>query len=473
MSSIGSVGSGAAVDQLLEQFEAIERKPVDDLEFKRSQINQKKDIYSKLKTYIKEFKTLAQEYKRTGALSVFNDKAISSSDDKIISATADATAIDTTHSLTVSQLAKADTIVSTQYTQTGTEVSAAEGAGTKTFDITVDGETYNISLDLDGTEDNQALMEKVSNAINDTADIKVYASIVNDTPTTNKLVFTSKESGLANALTLTDTAGTLLSNLGISDSVAATGTTGGYLYADNLLNSKFNLDGIDIEAESNSVSNVLTGVTLDLKSTSTDPVTVTIKTDTQGLKTKVNSFLDKYNQVLDYINANSFVDKETFLRGPLSNDSTYRTLRVKLREMVLTSIPGASGDQPSTLSEIGITADRDGKLSISDSKQFEDQAKISPSYITDLFNSSGSLAEQFDDFLLEYTKTGGIVDRSKESLDNQVQNINTRIKQYEARIEIRIEAFRKQFAALQEALSAINSQQTALNSVLGAGSGFF
>ena len=177
--AVDGVG-GSPLDQLVAQYEAVKRRPIDELEYKKEVLNAKNTTYETLKTKTKALKDLSQKYKRTGALSEFGSKATTSSDEKVLTTSADATALDASHTIEVTQLAKSDTIISDQKTKTDTDVSTAVGAGLKQFDITVNGVTKNISLTLTGTETNEDLLSNIVTAINGTLDIKINAGIVND-----------------------------------------------------------------------------------------------------------------------------------------------------------------------------------------------------------------------------------------------------------------------------------------------------
>jgi len=461
-----SSGNGSPVDQVVAQYEAIQRRPIDELEFKKTELNDKNTTYDEIKAKAKELKDLVVKYKRTGGLSEFGSKTTSSSNDKIVTVEGNAKALDGTHTVEVTQLAKNDTLISNQLTKTDTTISASEGVGTKTFDVTVGSETFNLSVELDGTETNATLLEKVTNAINGTIDVTLNAAIVNDSTTTQRLTLSSKETGFDNRISIVDTSGTLTASLGLDDSVLFGATTGGYLHADDELNAKLLVDSISIESSSNNVKDVISGVTLNLKSAKIgEEVTIGVKTDVDGLKATVEGFLEKFNGLLDYINGASFVDKATFLRGPLSGETAYQGLRFKLRSFIVEEVKGLNSDQPTTLAAIGATIKRDGTISITDSELFKEKAEEDPKFISDLFNSENGLAKRFDDYLLNFTQTGGIIDQSKNTTDEKIKNVTDRVTRYEARLEVQLETYRRQFAQLQELMSGLQSQQSVLDLV--------
>ena len=145
----------------------------------------------------------------------------------------------------MTQLAKAHAVVSGRYDQAATTLSQAH-SGTRSFSISVGGETYDISVNISAGESNATVLANIASAINEAADGEVAASYVMDTPSTGKISIRSGSTGTAGSMTFTDTDG-LLSALGVTNQTEATDTVGGYIYADlggNELDAKLTVDGI-------------------------------------------------------------------------------------------------------------------------------------------------------------------------------------------------------------------------------------
>ena len=169
----------------------------------------------------------------------------------------------------------------------------------------IDG-SYEKIVDLDPTD----TMEEVIGKIND-ANIQVDASLL-DTGTGGtpfRIVFSSGISGLDGDL-LIDSGDV---DLGISTLTEAR-------------NAKvFMGEGpgaVLVESSTNQVENIVSGLTLDLLSASTDPVTVDVVRNNAGILEGVNRFVSSFNEVIARMNEYDSYDPETEARGPLLGDST-------------------------------------------------------------------------------------------------------------------------------------------------------
>ena len=124
-----------------------------------------------------------------------------------------------------------------------------------------------------------------------------------------------------------------------------------------------------IQRDSNTVSDVLDGVTLTLKQTTDGtPETITVNRDTGAMKEKATKFVEAYNKVKTFINKKTGYDEESDSAGPLMGEYVARLAESELRRVVTEPAPGFEGSdqQYSTLGQIGIetrgSASTDAKL---------------------------------------------------------------------------------------------------------------
>ena len=459
------------VEGLVASVMAVERRPLSGLQADQRTLSVRSATLSDLKSALSALRSKAQALTQAGTLSPFQAKAVSSSSATVATATASSSALPALHALSVSQLAKLSTIVSQQLTGSATDVVTAEGAGAKSVKITYDGTdpatsgtavTVNVTLTAGDT--NSTILTNLATAINNdsTLGAKVSASVVNDTATTARLVLTSKLTGQANKVRVADTTGTLLSTVGLNSESASVGTGGGFLFADNLLDATFKLDGLAITRSSNSVSDVLTGVTINLLGLSTSDVTLTASADKTSMKASVQAFLDAYNKAL------KFLRERTLSGGSLAGDMTYGSLVSNLRSDAGGKVSSAQigiGNS-ALLADVGITAAKDGTLSIGDTTKFGSAADTQLSGLTDLFASANGVAtrlitrlDEFVNSLDVSTNRGGIIDGSLSTVTSRVNNINKQIATMTDRLSKREAALRKQLLNMQKALSELSAQR--------------
>ncbi|MCB0261629.1 MAG: flagellar filament capping protein FliD [Calditrichaeota bacterium] len=453
--------SSGNIELLLESYRSLEREPIRQLESRKSGIDNRIKLFNDLKSKLSALSTLSKDLSYSGTTSFFGKKTASSSDEDYLTVTATSTAVATSTSVFVNQLAKADKVVSSQFTNTGTDIATGLGAGTFNFDVTVNGVATPVSVLLDGTEDNETLLGKVSSAVNNATGAGIRASIIKDSSSTSRMVFTSTETGADYEMTLSDTSGGLLSAIGINDSVAANGTTGGYVYDTSELNAIATIDGITVTSNTNTLEDVVTGLTISLKKQQEigeTPITVNAENDVEGIKEKLQEFIDAYNGVLDFIKTNTAVNTTTYERSAFSGDYSISTFKFQLRQIIATPITGLGVDDPSLLSELGITTDRNGKLSISDADSLDDLIKNNISQVEQIFNAADGISGKLETLLDGMTDGEGIITRRKQVLESQITTMNSRIKLMESSVDKKMDYYRTQFAQLQAAYAQYQSQ---------------
>ena len=135
--------------------------------------------------------------------------------------------------------------------------------------------------------------------------------------------------------------------------------------------SQFKVNNIDITRSSNTVSDVINGVTLNLKSpnasTEEAPVQLRIEENLDLVKSSVSDFVEKYNTVRGFISAQFTYDAETQASGLLFGDSSLRSVQTQIQRVLSGVISGLEGDFD-TLVSIGITTDRAGLLTVDTTK---------------------------------------------------------------------------------------------------------
>jgi flagellar hook-associated protein 2 len=432
-----------------------------------------------LRTNLSALNTQVQALMQPGSLSPFGAKTVASSAAAVASATASAGTPSGPHTLFVTQLAKRSTLVSSQWSQSGTELATAAGAGTHTFRISVNGVDTQVTVAVGAGDDNRTILSGVAAAINGT-DAKVSASVVNDSTTTARLVLTSDETGSDNVITLADESGALVASSGANSAVQSSGTAGGYIYAGDRLDARFVLDGLAITRGTNVVKDALLGVTFTLTSpqaADAQPVTLTVGPDQEAIKTKVQAFLDAYNATIAFLKdrtsvsastetgASGTTDVTSVNRGTLASEFAYLGLMMHLRGDVAGRITSGATGGPVALSEIGITAGKDGVLSISDTAKFTTALTEKPDAVATLFNSSDGIAARVSARLNGFVKAGGTLDTAVASTTARLESVNRAIEQQEAYLKVKQATLLAQYTSLQETLVQLQEQQSTLDSI--------
>jgi flagellar hook-associated protein 2 len=129
------------------------------------------------------------------------------------------------------------------------------------------------------------------------------------------------------------------------------------------------VDSLTLIKDSNSISDVIEGVTLNLLNASTTTAnTVTVSQgDAGSAKTGIETFIDTYNEVMGELYTTFSYDPDNPSDNPLRGDYTVRGIQATLKRIVMDSVPGLTGEYTS-LYQIGISVDNRGLLTINDAE---------------------------------------------------------------------------------------------------------
>jgi len=475
MATLTGLNSQSSIYSLISQMHQIYMQPVRRVQARQDDLETLKGVYTDVKTKLTALRSVATDLADTISRPL-EARAVTSSDTDVITATATTDATLAVHQVKVNQLAKNSTMVSDQKTSAATSIVTALGAGDYTFTITAGSLSEQITVTIAADDTDQDVITNVAYAINSAFGDETYpvtALALDDTSTTTKLVVKSGQTGLDNKLTLTDNTGALLAQLGIDDeSVAATDTTGGYIYADSALDADIVVDGVSVERGDNVLDDVITGVTLTLLNAQAEAdaaVDLTVAADTDAIKSEINDFIEKYNDAVNYLSSKTATDPDTGLRSALSGQYLYRNLLTNIRTTVADT--AATGDSDiQMLAQIGITQANDGTLSISDETELDDALSANMTAVAAIFNAADGIANVIDNLLEPFTQTGGYLDTAStnttsriDALDEQIERLEDHAAQKESRLI-------QQYSKLQEVTALFSGQQNILASFLSTGS---
>lgn len=323
--------------------------------------------------------------------------AASSSDDEIVSVSANKDADEGQFSVEVVQLAQAHRLTSESFKSELDPI----GSGNLSFQFgKVDPQSGQFVVNDKATVKNIIINDEnnslrgIAQAINQ-ADFGVRASIIND-GVGYRLAMSSAATGEINSLRIAvnDNDTTNQDQQGLSR-LAYDASPGGNM---NLIETAkaqdavVLLDGIEIASASNEVSDAIKGVTLSLQATTgKEPVQIKTAFDVQGVKDSIQGFVELYNTLIDTIQSVAGYDPETKEAGPLSGDSAIRGVAEQVRRVVGSSFNGVNEDFGS-LASIGIQTQRDGKLTVNDSK-LQSAIEEDMLQVSKLFARAGSTSD--------------------------------------------------------------------------------
>ena len=469
---------------LIQQIVFLESQQKFTLEGNRAALETSKDVLSELDSKFSAFDDILDSF-LDPLTHPFEARAINLNDTTAFTATATDDAVFGSHTLQVDRLATVDTRLSDQLTKTDTSILTALGTGTVSFSFSVanptdadedNRETISVSFDIASGEDDETILTNAMNAINtavlaaddagtiDTAN-RANASIVNETSDTARLSLRAGQTGYGNRINFeSDTSG-FLAQVGISTGGVVSGASGGQVRSVGTsddtsdLSSQIVLDGLTLYRDTNQLTDVLTGVTVNLSQTNASEIEFSVGPDSTGIESDIEDFIEKYNDILNEIRSQSRINADTGERGELAGDSTFTSLRFNLREDLITDVSSQGTDAPQRITDIGIEINDNGTLELDDLDALVQAIEEDPEAVRTLFAASDGIAQRLSDRLGEFLGFGGLINDRQDVLDTRIRTLDRRILNFDDALARREESLREEFARLQESIELLQGQQ--------------
>lgn len=402
--SSAGVGSGLDVNGIVSKLMAVEQQPITNLNKKEAAFQAKISAYGSLKSALSGFQGVL-----LGLTNASSFKSITATpaDSTIVTASASSIAVAGSYALDITQIAKAQKLVATGQTS----ATASIGNGTVTIDFgTISGGTFDTvtgkytgasftsngngakTLTIDASNNS---LTGIRDAIN-AANIGVTATIINDgSATPYRLSLSSGSMGQSNSMKISVAGDAALGNLLGQDPVGVQNMS----EVVTAQNASFKVNGVTVSKTSNTVTDVISGVTLNLLKPTTSTTSVTVAQDSGSVQTSVSSFVKAYNDLNTTLKNLSGYDAAAKKGGVLQGDSTVLQLQAKVRSILTTSVSNTSGAL-TNLSQIGVSFQRDGSLAL-DSAKLSSAISSNFSDIASLFAETGRAT----DSLISYTSS--------------------------------------------------------------------
>ena len=446
------------IDQLLQSDEL--RKTV--IQNKIDKINTKAQAWTDISARLSNLTSKLEALQDEGTYGI---KKVTSSDDASATVSGTADSMEGSYDLIITQLATSSKITGGVVSKADgtTKISTKDALGysgklTITNGATDGSDTaLTVEIDVKATDS----LKDIANAINNAKDPSdstgtkgagLKATIVN-----NQLVITSEEMG-DRTLTI---GGDLKDSLGFKASQTKRGQS-----------AEFTLDGIPMKRNSNNPTDVVDGVTFNFKKAdASKTITLGLTNDTDKELSAVKDFVSQYNSVMSFLSEKMDVgdpSKSDNTTGALAGDSTLISLQSKLQSTVLggKSVNGVSA------STLGLSVDRNGTLSLDETK-FKAQLAKDPNSVKDFFfkdtsnkystekTGTGYTAD-FKAVLDRYisTKSGseGVISLRKSSYQNEIKDYNKQIERITEQIATKRARYVTMFTNLDTAIGNLQSQ---------------
>lgn len=496
--TFGGLASGLDTSALLQGLLAIERIPLQRIESRRAEISNQRSLMRDLNTKLLALREAAQEIDNrnsSGNAASTKEEFLrfsgTTSNDEVVTVSADAGASPGDIQILVNQLARGSRRFSVSFSAAAA-ATALTGNQTITIDLPNGDpdalpeaiDPTSITINANGTT---LTLQDIRDQINTSPDNggTVRADVLQIGDDAFQLVITSTGTGLSNELT-------------IAGDIVIRPPVPGF---DDAVDAEFELFGQAITRESNLIDDVLTGITLRLVgeakleegTTTKITETVSVKIDIGEVAKGLEKFTQAYNDVLSFIDTQFRFNETTNDSGPLAGDFTLRDVQRQLRQIVSTaykfetnpSNPFAStvdGGLGGAISGIGIEIGAGGTLSVNKEKLEEaltldpnsvreflsgrvrstpanpEEIAANPAAVPDLFDEG--FAQRVAAQLEQMVRSGdGTLANRDEAFARRLKEFDVSIERFERRLTLREETLIQRFSALERIIAGLQSQQ--------------
>ncbi|MFJ2390063.1 flagellar filament capping protein FliD [Pseudomonas koreensis] len=387
-----------------------------------------------------------------------------SSNTAILGATSDNTAVSGTYNVVVNQLATGSKVASASFAG-----GAASAIPSGTLKISQNGTDYNVTIPANAT------LQSTRDAINTAQGANgISANIVTDSSGASRLVISSNKTGAGTDLSVSGIAGLEIDgtqSMGTNPAAGASGNVNGPAQ-----DAKVTIDGLQVSSKSNTVSGAISGLTLNLTTVSpvvnnvATPTVVSVDTNTKGLQTSVQAFVDAYNTLKTTIDtlskATPDADGKLTVQAAFTGDSLPRSLIADIRGQL--NSPSAGGAL-AYLSQIGVMTDRNtGNLTFDTAAFTKTMAQPGMAgqvqqMFTGTDDTNGLLARMktaVDPYLkasADGKTTSGLLDQRMTILNNNTRNLTSQ----QSALDLRVANLTKTLTAKYNAMDLLVGQMKA------------
>lgn len=419
MATSGISSANLDINSIVSQLMTVEQRPLTALAKREAGYQAKITAFGSIQGALASLQNAVQGLNST---SKFQASKATSSDSASVGASASSTAVAGSYSLSVTTLAQQQKLVAAGHASDtasigqGTSTTLSFDFGTISGASPVSGKYTGATFTSSGSGIKTVTIDATNNSLRgirdaiNTANIGITATIINDGGTSPyRLALTSGNSGQSNSIKISVTGDAALAAL-LAHDPAGLPAAQNFTETAAAQNAAFTVDGVAISKTSNTVSDVIGGVTLSLLKTTASPVTVDVALDSATVKSAVEKFAKSYNDLNKTLADLSSYNSATRQGATLQGDATVRSLQNQMRGILNTPVGSVAGAY-STLSQIGVSFQKDGSLAV-DSAKLNSAIASHPGDIADLFAAVGKPS----DSLVSYTSATGTTKPGSYSL---------------------------------------------------------
>ena len=452
ISSLG-IGSGLKLGDILDSLTAAEKATLTPITKQQSSYTSKLSAYGTLNSALVSFQTANTALSKADLFTT----TTTSSSSTAFSATTTGSAIAGKYTISITQLAQAQTLTSTS---TQKDNKAAIATSDSVLTIQQGGGKKPVTIDISAANSS---LTGVRDAINN-AKAGVSASVINVGNGEYRLSITSNDTGKDNGMTLSVSGDSALQSF-----MGYDGTGGGMKESVTAQNAELTVNNVAIENSSNTISDALEDITLNLNDVTTGNQTLTISQDNTKAQAAIKDWVTAYNALQDtfssltkYTAVDPGSDAQSTSNGALIGDSTLRTIQTQLKSALSNT---ASSSAFKTLAQIGITSDPStGQLKIDDTKLTaalkKDSADVGQLIVGD--GKKTGITTNIGSNLASWLSSTGIIQAAKDGVSKTLNKLTKDYNTASDLIDQKVARYKEQFTQLDVLMSSLNNTSSYL-----------
>ncbi len=461
------IGSGLNITSIVSQLVAVEQQPVRVLQSKGATLQSKLSVFGTVKS---DLSALQDAASALVSATTWDSKNLTSGNTSAVTGTATSSALSSAFSVEVTSLA------SGQSTKTGAVASSyvAPSTGTLSFQLGAWDANGNFSAaassaaSVDVTAGDS--LSTIAASINaKTATAGVTATVVT-AGGNQQLLIRSNATGAQSGFQITATT-TELEAFGFTATPAVVNGAGtvttpavysGMARTQTASDASLTIDGIAVTSATNTVTDAIPGVTLNLLSKTTSAAQISVDVDKTAIKAKIQAFQDAYNKINTDLKTYTAYNSTTKTGGPLLGDSTTAGLQNMLRTLVGSNGPSTS--MIGRLSDLGLQIQADGSLSTKSTTL--DAALQNPKNVKEFFSASNGtasdngIARRIYDFSFGATGIGGSVSTHSAGFQKAIDQNTKAIDKFNAHIADYQKQLLARYTQLDTSMASLNGLST-------------
>lgn len=458
MASISTLGIGSGLDlsSILDSLQAAQKATLTPISKQQSSFTAKLSGYGTLKSALVSFQTANTALNKADLFTATS----TSSSSTAFSATTTGNAVAGKYTINVTQLAQSQTLT-TKNTQPDSKTAIATGDSVLT--IQQGGDKKPVTIDISAANSS---LSGIRDTINN-AKAGVSASIINVGNGQYRLSITSDDTGGDNAMSLSVSGDSALQSF-MGYNGTSTDAANGMEESVTAQDAELTVNNIKITNSSNTISDALEDITLNLNNVTTGTQTLTITKDTSKAETAVKAWVDAYNSLQDtfssltkYTSVDSGATQDSS-NGALLGDSTLRTIQTQLKGLLNNT---QSSSSFKTLAQIGVTSDPStGKLEL-DGDKLKTALKKDAAGVQEMIVGDGKtsgITTTIGNNLTSWLSSTGIIKAATDGVSKTLNSLTAQYNKASERIDSEMARYKAQFTQLDVMMSSLNSTSSYL-----------